>query len=109
MSKKTNLLLLLLLATGCIKNEKDYAEPSQAMFWTSHDLGCGSISVTCNGITHTFSGSYPELPDCGAPNSATFDLSPGVYKYTASCSNQIWQGNVTVVDQACTSLELKSK
>ncbi|RFS21140.1 hypothetical protein DVR12_17550 [Chitinophaga silvatica] len=109
MSKRFLLFSLSCFALGCIKNDKDYVEPTQAMFWISQNLGCGPIAVTINGVTHTITNTYPELPDCGATNTATFDLTPGVYSYKASCSSQSWEGNITVIKEACTSLELKKK
>ena len=58
----------------------------QAMFWTASDLGCGNISVTCNGTTLLVTGYNQNAPACGSSNSATFTLAPGTYNYSASCT-----------------------
>ena len=108
MQRKNHIFtFFILLLCSCSTDKKEYVEPSQAMFWTDHDLGCGPITVTCNNTTQSVTGSYPELPDCGAPKAATFNLPPGVYTYQAACSTKTWQGSITVIDAACTSLQLK--
>lgn len=108
MRQNNHIFFFLLLAfCSCTDDKKENIEPSQAMFWTDHDLGCGPITVTCNNTSQAIKGTYPELPDCGAPNAATFNLPPGIYEYQAACSTKTWKGNITVIDAACTSLQLK--
>ncbi len=78
----------------------------QAMFWIASDLGCGNINVVCNGITRTISSVYGSAPACGASGIATFDLSPGTYAFTASCSGNNWSGNITVTAGTCSKYQL---
>jgi major membrane immunogen (membrane-anchored lipoprotein) len=78
------------------------------MFWIASDLGCGNINVVCNGITRTISSVYGSAPSCGASGTATFDLSPGTYAFTASCSGKNWSGNITVTAGNCSKLQLTS-
>lgn len=80
----------------------------QGMFWIASDLGCGNINVTCNGITRTISGSYSTAPSCGASGCATFDLNPGTYSFSASCSSKTWSGNITIIAGGCARSQLTS-
>ncbi len=80
----------------------------QGMFWIATDLGCGNITVSCNGITRTISSVYGTAPSCGASGTATFDLSPGTYAYTASCSGKNWSGNITIAAGTCSRFQLTS-
>ncbi len=78
-----------------------------AMFWLASDLGCGNITVTCNGVSKAVSGYYSSgAPDCGASYSATFDLKPGTYSFTAACSSLDWDGSITVKAGACSKMQL---
>ena len=79
----------------------------QAMFWTAFDRGCGNITVVCNGISRVISGFYAtSIPGCGASGCATFDLSPGTYSYSASCTGG-WStsGTVTVTAGGCIRIQ----
>lgn len=80
----------------------------QGMFWIVSDLGCGNINVVCNGITRTISSVYGSAPSCGASGTANFDLSPGTYAFTASCTGKNWSGNITITAGACSKYQLTS-
>lgn len=80
----------------------------QGMFWIASDLGCGNINVTVNGITRTISTFYASAPSCGASGCATFDLSPGTYAYSASCSGKTWNSNITITAGGCNRIQLTS-
>lgn len=80
----------------------------QGMFWTSTDLGCGNITVVCNGITRTISSFYGSSPACGSTGCATFDLSPGTYSYSASCTSKTWSGSITITAGGCSKIQLTS-
>ena len=80
----------------------------QGMFWIASDLGCGNITVVCNGISRTITGFYSSLPACGASGSATFSLSPGTYSYTASCTGKTWNGTITITVGGCSTVQLTS-
>ena len=80
----------------------------QGMFWIASDLGCGNITVVCNGISRTISSVYGTTPSCGASGTATFDLSPGTYAYTASCSGKNWSGTITITPGGCQRVQLTS-
>ncbi|HTL08360.1 MAG TPA: hypothetical protein VL307_08900 [Chitinophagaceae bacterium] len=81
----------------------------QAMFWTAADLGCGTITVTCNGISKNITGyNSGGAPACGAAGAATFDLNAGTYSYAAQCSGKTWNGTITVNGGACSKLQLTS-
>jgi len=79
----------------------------QVAFWIASDLGCGNISVSCNGVTKTIDGYYSSgSPDCGDTYAATFTLKPGTYSFTASCSSLDWDGTVTVKTGTCSKMQL---
>jgi major membrane immunogen (membrane-anchored lipoprotein) len=80
----------------------------QGMFWIASDLGCGNITVVCNGITRTISSVYGSAPACGASGTATFDFSPGTYSYSASCSGKNWSGTITITAGGCQKVQLTS-
>jgi major membrane immunogen (membrane-anchored lipoprotein) len=83
------------------------ATTGQVTFWTASDLGCGTITVVCNGISKIISGYFPSgAPACGASGAATFDLNPGTYAFTASCSGKNWSGTITITAGACTMAQL---
>jgi hypothetical protein len=96
-------------ANGCFKMQltAPVINTGQAMFWTASDLGCGNITITCNGVSKVVSGYYSSgAPSCGAANTATFSLNPGTYSYTGRCSNKTWSGNITVTSNGCSKLQL---
>ncbi|PKA82195.1 hypothetical protein ATE92_0320 [Ulvibacter sp. MAR_2010_11] len=73
------------------------------IFYVNEDLGCGPINVNLEGVgSNTITGYYGSTPDCGASGGANFsDLDPGVYSYTASCSDTNWSGTVTIEADTC--------
>ena len=78
-----------------------------AMFWTQSDLGCGTISVTLNGSGGSISSYYSSgAPSCGASGCANFTVPAGTYTFTASCSGQTWDGNITVSAGGCSKMKL---
>jgi hypothetical protein len=79
--------------------------PGQGMFWTATNFGCGSINVTCNGVTRTISSYYSSLPSCGATGCATFSFSPGTYSYSASCTGRTWSGTITITANGCSTIK----
>ncbi|MBS1782955.1 MAG: hypothetical protein JSS78_07800 [Bacteroidetes bacterium] len=88
-------------------NGNNGGSTGDVMFWLSSDMTCGSISVTCAGITKAISSYYSSgAPSCGASGCATFTLKPGTYSFTASCSNKNWSGNVTVTSNGCYKMQL---
>lgn len=81
----------------------------QALFWTASDLGCGTITVNCNGQSRTITSYYSSgTPACGASGAATFSFAPGTYSYTASCSGKTWNGTVTSTAGGCSKIQLTS-
>lgn len=105
------LALIIFLFSGCTKKDTDnnsVSKPTQAMFWVDSDLGCGNITITCNGISKTISGYYHTQPDCGASGAATFDLDAGIYDFTAQCASKNWSGTITVQGGRCNSFKLNS-
>lgn len=78
----------------------------QGMLWIASDLGCGNITVVCNGINRTISNFYATSPTCGASGCATFDLSPGSYTYSASCTGKTWSGTITITAGGCSAVRL---
>lgn len=90
---------------GSDDGENDGTSTGQVMFWLNSDLGCGSITVHCNGQTKTITGYYASSPECGADGSANFTLEPGTYNYSASCSGLSWEGTVTATAGECYKLE----
>lgn len=78
-----------------------------AMFWTSSDLGCGSISVNLSTSSATISQFYSSgTPECGASGCANFTLEPGTYNFTASCSSKNWSGSINITANGCARLRL---
>jgi hypothetical protein len=64
----------------------------QVTFYTTSDLGCGTITVTVSGhgtavITQYYTSG---ISDCGANGCATFTLPAGQYYFSASCSSYSW-------------------
>ncbi len=113
--------LLLVIFSGMTGCEKEETVPDnigagsgnagsgngKTVFWISSDLACGNIDVTCNGRRETINRYYSSgAPACGASGCATFELEPGTYPYTATCSNWSWNGSVTVKSGNCVSMEL---
>lgn len=81
----------------------------KALFWTSSDLGCGSITVTLSGSTGTISQYYSSgTPDCGASGCANFSLPAGSYNFTAKCSTKNWSGTITITADGCSRMRLTS-
>jgi hypothetical protein len=78
----------------------------QATFWCNSDLGCGNITVTCNGQTSTISKYFSATPSCGTSGCASFTLNPGTYPFTAKCSSKNWNGNITVTKNTCATMRL---
>lgn len=61
------------------------------MFWTSTDLGCGTITVTINGVSKMITSSFPSgKPSCGTSGCANYTLPEGLYLYQARCSGKTW-------------------
>ena len=99
-------------AGGCSKieltNSGGGSTTGQGMFWIASDLGCGNITVVCNGISRVISTIYATSPPCGTSGTATFNLSPGTYSYTASCSGKNWSGTITITAGGCSKVQLTS-
>ena len=78
----------------------------EGMFWVASDLGVGSITVTCNGITQTISSFYKTgTPSCGSTGCANFNLSAGNYSYAASASGYTWSGTINVSSGGCSRVQ----
>ncbi|MBN8834286.1 MAG: hypothetical protein ABS68_13175 [Niastella sp. SCN 39-18] len=73
-----------------------YNSVANVTFWVASDLGCGNITVSCGGTTHTITSFYGSgAPSCGASGTATFLLPTGNnIPYSASCNGLSWSGNV---------------
>ncbi len=79
----------------------------KATFWTQSDFGCGNISVYISNTSGTISGYFSGgNPGCEANASANFQLTPGTYEWTASCGNYNWNGNITVNEGSCSTMQL---
>ena len=79
----------------------------QAMFWIVSDMGCGTITVTCNGISKNITGyNAAGAPACGTAGTATFDLNAGTYSYSAQCGAKTWNGTMSVTGGACSKIQL---
>ncbi|WP_294819097.1 hypothetical protein [uncultured Flavobacterium sp.] len=77
------------------------------MFWTSSDLGCGSISVSVEGQSGSITQYYYNgTPECGAGGCANFTLPAGTYNFTASCSTHNWNSTITVSGGSCSKMRL---
>ncbi len=111
MKKLLNLLFVVLCFSSCKKDlavpDDDMPAMGKAQFWLRSDIGCGNITVIVNGVSKVldsyFSSGYP---GCNAANTVNYELAPGTYPFSASCSGRTWQGNVTVVANQCTPIEL---
>jgi hypothetical protein len=116
MKKILNSFLILasaiLFFVGCKKdpgNNGGGSDNGQAMFWVASDFGCGNIAVTIDGITKYITNfNSGGAPTCGTAGTATFNLSPGIYSYSASCTGLIWNGTVTVTSNNCSKIEFAS-
>ena len=105
---------IIIIAGACSKTQLTNSggggggSTGQGMFWIASDLGCGNITVVCNGISRTISTIYATSPPCGTSGTATFDLNPGTYAYTASCSGKNWSGTITITAGGCQKVQLTS-
>jgi hypothetical protein len=111
MKKLLNLLFVVLCFASCKKDlpvpDNDTPATGKAQFWLRSDIGCGKITVIVDGVTKVLDSYFTSgYPGCDAANTAIFELAPGTYPFTASCSGRTWQGNVTVVANQCTPIEL---
>ncbi|MCW9037835.1 hypothetical protein [Altibacter sp.] len=82
-----------------------------AIFWVNSDFGCGPITVNLAGVgSSIINGYFGSAPACSVSSSGgNFDnLNPGVYSFTASCSNQNWSGTITITENGCFRQELTS-
>ncbi len=78
-------------------------------FWIAQDFACGSITVNLNGQTRIINQYYSSgITSCDMSGCANFELPPGTYTYSAYCSNQTWNGNVTVTQNGCLLFQLTS-
>jgi hypothetical protein len=106
------LIVTVILFNGCKKGDSSpdnsVNKQGQAMFWLASDLGCGNITVICNGVSKVIMGYYTTAPTCGANNTATFSLDTGTYSYSASCSGKVWNGSITVTNGECSKMQLTS-
>ncbi len=92
---------------GSSSNNPPPSSTGNAMFWTSSDLGCGQISVTCAGQSGTISSYYSSTtPNCGASGCANFTLPAGTYNFSASCTSKTWNGSITVTTGSCSRIRL---
>lgn len=102
MKKLINLSLVaftLLLLQSCTKT-------GDVTFWQASGSGFGITVVELNGITSNISSEYSAAPSCGAAGCAVFNgLEDGVYSYSASDGNWIWNGTVDV-ESGCLTIEL---
>ncbi len=107
----------LLFVTSCTKDNSNNGTggggtggggvtTGQVIFWTATDLGCGNITVNCNGSSKTITGYNVSTPACGTTYAATFTLDPGTYNFTASCSGVNWSGTVSVTAGGCSTMQL---
>ncbi len=79
----------------------------KATFWTQSDFGCGNITVYISNTSGTISGYYSTgNPGCNAGSSANFNLPPGSYEWTASCSQYNWSGTITINADSCSTMQL---
>lgn len=81
----------------------------QVTFYTSSDLGCGSIYVTVSGYTTKSISNYYSggITSCGASGCATYTLYPGTYYYSAYCSGYTWSStSFTITSNGCLKYEL---
>ncbi|MES3016943.1 MAG: hypothetical protein V4721_04160 [Bacteroidota bacterium] len=113
MKKFLPVVFIVCFLIGCKKETETKKEeivkiPTQAMFWIETDLGCGVITVTCNGVSKDITGYFASEPSCGSAKSATFDLVAGNHNYTAKCSGKTWTGTITVKDGQCNAFKLIS-
>jgi len=82
-----------------------------AIFWTNSDLGCGPITVNVSGVgSSTINGFFGSAPSCSNSSAGgNFNnLAPGVYNFTASCSNENWSGSISITENGCLRQELTS-
>lgn len=78
-------------------------------FFTTSDLGCGTISVSVNGHgTETITQYYTEgVYECGLSGCANFTLPPGNYTFSASCGDYQWgPADFSITAGGCVRFEL---
>ncbi len=92
MRKYKQLLFIQLFFIACCLASCTKQEPTatttQAMFWVDSDFGCGTITVTLNGVSKAITGYNTSQPSCGNTYAATFDIAAGNYTFTAKCNSK---------------------
>lgn len=83
----------------------------QGMFWVQSNLGCGTITVYVSGVGKTITSYYSGgAPSCGSSGCATYNLAPGTYAFTASCSGYTWGTStpayITITSGGCSTMKL---
>lgn len=132
MSTKINficvaLLLCVCMASGCRRtgcvdpNSCNYdpkakiddfscIDKGKATFWQSTARDGYDIVVTVNATEATITDQQTATPLCDAPGCATFSLCPGTHHYTAYEAFpglESWEGNVTVSEGGCMTIQLE--
>lgn len=107
MKRRLTLFAGILVAVTAMMFSSCTQPNGKLLFWVNQDLGCGFIDVTINGDTKQISSFYASsTPDCDASGCATFDLAPGTYTVTASCTSYNWNFTKTVSSNTCTKTQL---
>lgn len=81
-------------------------------FWIGQQLNCGNVSINVsNGSSLTLSqfyqnGTSPSGCDDTSAGGNIFDLDPGSYSYSASCSNLTWSGSFNITAGGCQLIQL---
>jgi len=83
------------------------ATTGTATFWTAIDHGCGFIDVNVAGLGSQTMSAYHSFAECGLDGAANYyDVEPGTYDYTATCTGLSWTGSITVNAGGCSTMEL---
>jgi hypothetical protein len=116
-NKKTLKWIYIVFATilfSCTEDTTQVPDVPQVLtgfgsFWINADSQCGPITVYCNGNSRNITGFLTStIPYCGDTGIATFELVPGAYPFTASCSSKSWSGTIIITAGGCSKMQLTS-
>jgi len=106
--KKTIVVLMLLFISGiaiisCNKKSSASVSPANTVFYLSTNCQAGPETITINGVSKqvTYIFTNGSVPNCGDPNTASFELPAGAYTYTVKDSASTRTGSVTVAANVC--------
>jgi PKD repeat protein len=102
--------------TAIKRNKKSYSDQQivvkqegKATFWQTTSNYQYNVIVTIGSSSKQITTGVATPTGCDVTGCANFHLAPGTYPYTAaqvSPGTQTWNGNVTITDGGCVTIQL---